>query len=456
MKKTTTRRTGQPRQPRRPKRSSSRPWLVLLLLVALCIGAYWLVGERDTGGKPPSDRQMEQIETVRDDGKNAVYTDTSQELSDAVAAWLKEQGADVQELKREERSEERQATGGMIYWTTRSTAVTPSEPFEREKLEKFLQKSGGKASIYRVTQTKLDGQNATEYDIAYFDTLDGDPLYLVTDKLYILPVQEKSGLVKNIKDIFTESSPSDSEKAKPAESKKSVPEQKQAAPKQSRPAHVQGRLAIVIDDCGADLDTLSRLNAIPIRLTYAVMPYKAYTAESAASGYNAGRKIFVHMPMQPLNTTSSEEIFIGGDMSDSKIQATANELLDQVPYAVGMNNHQGSMATADERIMKSVMSVMRQRGLAFLDSRTNSASVGEQTASAMGVMTGRNNLFIDNDSDVASIKERLRQGGDMAVRNGSAVVIGHCRPNTAQALSEMVDELHAKGVDIVFVTDLMS
>ena len=231
---------------------------------------------------------------------------------------------------------------------------------------------------------------------------------------------------------------------------------KQAAPKQSHPAQVQGRLAIVIDDCGVDLDTLSRLNSIPIPLTYAVMPYKAHTAEAAASGYSAGRKIFVHMPMQPLNTTSSEEIFIGGDMSDSKIQATANEILDQVPYAVGMNNHQGSMATADERIMKSVMSVMRQRGLAFLDSRTNSASVGEQTASAMGVMTGRNNLFIDNDSDVASIKERLRQGGDMAIRNGSAVVIGHCRPNTAQALSEMVDELHAKGVDIVFVTDLMS
>ena len=78
------------------------------------------------------------------------------------------------------------------------------------------------------------------------------------------------------------------------------------------------------------------------------------------------------------------------------------------------------MATADERIMKSVMSVMRAARAGFLDSHTNSASVGEQTASAMGVMTGRNNLFIDNDSDVASIKERLRQGGDMAIRNGSA------------------------------------
>ena len=43
-----------------------------------------------------------------------------------------------------------------------------------------------------MTQTKLDGKDAVEYDIAYFDTLDGDPLYLVTDKLYVLPVQERA------------------------------------------------------------------------------------------------------------------------------------------------------------------------------------------------------------------------------------------------------------------------
>lgn len=450
MKQNTTRR---PRRPRRSQRSSSRPWLVLLCLVALCIGAYWLLGD-DTGKGPSPDVKMEQIEEVSDDGRDAVYTKTSQELSDAVAAWLKEQDAELQELSREERTEERQATGGTIYWTTRRTAVVPSRVFSKEQLEKFLQKSGGKASIYRVTKTKLDGQDATEYDIAYFDTLDGDPLYLVTDKLYILPVQKKGGLVENLKDMLE---PSDTEAAPEEEQKQAVPESKPkaAAPQQSRPAQVKGRLAIVIDDCGADLRTLSQLNAIPVPLTYAVMPNKAYTAESADSGYNAGRKIFVHMPMQPLNTSSSEEIFIGSDMSDSKIKATANALLDQVPHAVGMNNHQGSMATADERIMKSIMSVMKQRGLAFLDSRTNGASVGEQTASAMGVTTGRNNLFIDNDADVASIKERLRQGGDMAVRNGSAVVIGHCRPNTAKALGEMVDELHRKGVDIVFVTDLM-
>ena len=113
------------------------------------------------------------------------------------------------------------------------------------------------------------------------------------------------------------------------------------------------------------------------------------------------------------------------------------------------------MATADTRLMKDVMSVMKKRKLVYLDSRTNSTSVGEQTAASMGIATSRNNLFIDNDADVSAIKQRLRQGGEIAKSNGSAIIIGHCRPKTAQALSEMLDELHKEGIEIVFVTELM-
>ena len=203
------------------------------------------------------------------------------------------------------------------------------------------------------------------------------------------------------------------------------------------------------------MTVLEKLNSIPIPLTYAVMPYKSHTAESAESGFAAGRQIFVHMPMQPMNVASSESVFISTDMSDSKIQSTANEIINQVPHARGVNNHQGSLATADGRVMKSVMQVMRNHRFLFLDSRTNSESVAEETASAMGVATSRNNLFIDNDADVGAIKERLRQAARIAAQNGSAIVIGHCRPNTAMAIADMVDELHSDGIDIVLASELM-
>ena len=277
--------------------------------------------------------------------------------------------------------------------------------------------------------------------IALFDLLDTEQVYLIALKVFVPADAAFDTVVAALK----------------KDGKKAVSEKdKEFRKKRGRhPSRVEGRLAVVIDDCGSDMDVLAAYNAVPVDLTYAVMPFKAHTIDSAESGYNAGRKIIVHLPMEPLNVPSSEEIFLSSDMGDSKITATTNELIDQVPYAVGINNHQGSKATADGRLMKDVMSVLKKRGLVFLDSRTSTESVGAQTAAAMGVPTTRNNLFLDNDPSVPAVKERLRQAARIAKKNGSAVAIGHCKAGTMRALRDMAAEMIDDGIDFVFVTDLM-
>lgn len=424
----------------------------LLLLVAMAAGTFWSV-KGDDISQHIADGKMAGIEAPRDNGEDASYTETSIDVQRAVDAWLTSQGAEVKTVQTEDRSEKRKATGGTIQWTTRSKEVVPVKELKREDLEKQLAKSGGKAVLYHVEQTKHDGKDVTEYDIARFDMLDQEQLYLVTDKLYVTAPQPKPTLVEKIKKLIltsTSGSLKDSPENKDGQEENAGPEDKQ-----QHPAQIKGRLAVVIDDCGSSMDNLELFNDLPVPLTYAVMPNKMYTQQAADSGYEAGRKIFVHLPMEAQKVGSSENIYIKKDMSDGEVKKMTKSLLGQVPHAVGMNNHQGSAATADERIMKDVLSVVKDKKLVYLDSRTSADSVGEQTAASMGITTGRNNLFLDNDKDVSAIKERLRQAGRIAVHNGSAVVIGHCRPYTAQALKEMIDELHREGVDLVFVTDLM-
>lgn len=433
------------RRSRKPRQqgSSVSPVAVLILLIAICAGAWWYL---NGNSEKKADEKMIHIETVQDDGEDADYRKASGELQDAVEAWLKSQKAEMTVIETQNREETRRATGGKILWTTKRLEVVPQKEISRKSLENELAKSGGKAVLYQVDTKEAGGRTVTEYDIALFDMLDKEQVYLVVTKLYVTEAGASKETVEAVKKTIVEAKDKNLDSAKDTKSKQVS---------QSHPAAVKGRLAIVIDDCGSNLDILSRFNGIPVPLTYAVMPYKSHTAESADSGYAAGRQIFVHMPMQPQGVASSESIYISTDMSDSKIQATANEILDQVPHAIGMNNHQGSLATSDGRVMKSVMQVMRTRRLSYLDSRTNSTSVGEQTASALGIPTSRNNLFIDNDASVEAVKGRLRQAGSIARENGSAIVIGHCRWNTAQAVSEMIDELHDQGIDIVFATDLM-
>jgi len=58
---------------------------------------------------------------------------------------------------------------------------------------------------------------------------------------------------------------------------------------------------------------------------------------------------------------------------DAAIRARVLAALARVPGAIGINNHQGSKATADPRVLRDVLLVVKEKGLFFLDSRTTPA-----------------------------------------------------------------------------------
>ena len=72
----------------------------------------------------------------------------------------------------------------------------------------------------------------------------------------------------------------------------------------------------------------------------------------------------------------------------------------------------------------------------------------------LGVPAAENDLFLDNVDEVDAVKQKLRTAGNLALRSGSAVVIGHARMHTATALREVIPELERKGIRLVFVSRL--
>ena len=158
------------------------------------------------------------------------------------------------------------------------------------------------------------------------------------------------------------------------------------------------------------------------------------------------------MPQQA--SAASEENTISPSMSDGEIRSIVEKALHSLPGVVGVNNHQGSLATSDSRVMKQVLSVLHSRGLFFVDSRTSSQSIGRMTARQLGVPAAENDLFLDNVDEVDAVKQKLRTAGNLALRSGSAVVIGHARMHTATALREVIPELERKGIRLVFVSRL--
>ncbi len=210
------------------------------------------------------------------------------------------------------------------------------------------------------------------------------------------------------------------------------------------------RLALIIDDCGQWLDTERGF----IALTMSVLPDVRYnhTIEREAADGNKG--VMLHLPMETLSGMKPGPGEITTEMDDSAITAQVEHDLDNVDLARGVNNHEGSKATADPRVMNDVMSVLARQGRFFIDSRTNKLSVAEQIAAEHGVATARRNVFIDNEADVAYTEDQLRLAAALAKRDGSAIAIGHPKPSTLAAVRAMIPELQADGIVFVLAADL--
>lgn len=211
----------------------------------------------------------------------------------------------------------------------------------------------------------------------------------------------------------------------------------------------------MIDDAGRDLESQHIYENLGIPMTLAVMPDQVHTREAAASWAAHGLPVIVHQPMESVSGVRMENKAILTSMTDWEISQIMKDSLSQVPEAVGINNHQGSKATADRRVMNEVMNVLHKRGMFFFDSRTNTVTEADAAAAAYGVPYARNNLFVDNSSDIADIEAMIREAANRAKANGTYIIIGHCRPNTAAAFRTMVPKLEAEGIRFVYLSSLL-
>lgn len=222
----------------------------------------------------------------------------------------------------------------------------------------------------------------------------------------------------------------------------------------------RGVLAIVLDDVGWDRASLDRLEGFSGPLALAVMPDAPKTAEAAALAKRKGWDLLVHLPMAP-SQGGGEPTAIGPGDSDAAIQARVEDALGKVTGAIGLNNHQGSRATSDVRVMRAVLSVVKRRGLFFLDSRTTASSVAESEARKMGVSTLRRDVFLDDAGEEAAAGTTiaLRESWDralaLAASQGHCVAIGHPRPETLSFLSSALREAEKKGLVRVKVSSLV-
>ena len=210
------------------------------------------------------------------------------------------------------------------------------------------------------------------------------------------------------------------------------------------------RVAVIFDDAGGSLEDIEAIIGLERPVTIAVLPGLRFSREVAERARTAGLEVFLHLPLEADDPTKAMGPGgIAAAMSDEEITATVHAGLASVPGAVGVNNHMGSRGTADKRVMRAVLGVLKARGLIWVDSVTSLRTVGARLAVEMGIPTASRQIFLDNEDEPEAIRAQISRLMDIARRQGQAIAVGHAHRLTAQVLREMLSEFDSLGIELV-------
>lgn len=198
-------------------------------------------------------------------------------------------------------------------------------------------------------------------------------------------------------------------------------------------------ICLVIDDFGYSGEDylVKAIREIPI--TVAIIPFLDYSKKFYRIARQNNREVLIHIPMEAHNNEFNEKKYIKTTMSKEEIMTFLEKAFSEID-GDGINNHMGSRATEDERVMEIVMSFIKEKGKVFLDSYTSPRSVGFKKAEQYGLPPLKRDVFLDNSLSKYYIMDQLKNVEDIAKRRGYCIAIGHARKETISVIEEWYEK----------------
>lgn len=232
-------------------------------------------------------------------------------------------------------------------------------------------------------------------------------------------------------------------------------------PAHAEPGNVQKELraAIIIDDFGGGTGGVRDFLEGKIPITAAVMPFTPNSREHAEWAHKNGFEVMVHLPMEPKRGKRS---WLGPnpitvDLSQEEVRRRVEEAIKNVPYAVGLNNHMGSLAVENEMIVRTIVEVAKQKNLFIIDSATSPGSKFPQIAKELGVPLLKRDVFLDDISSSAYVRKQMIRLAKVTEIQGRGIAIGHVGVTgkvCSVGVFNSIEEFNRRNIKIVPVSQL--
>ncbi len=218
------------------------------------------------------------------------------------------------------------------------------------------------------------------------------------------------------------------------------------------------QIAIIIDDLGYQRRAGERVIALPGPVACAILPGTPSGEVLARAARSSRKEVLLHLPMQAADPPRrAEPGMLSLDMDRAEVAAALDAALAEVPYAIGVSNHRGSLLTQQATHMQWLMEALGARErLFFVDSYTTHRSVAMRTARGNGVQAVRRDVFLDDDPSVDRIREEFERLKRLARERGAAIAIGHPYDATLGFLETALPSLVDEGFDLVPISVLVT
>ena len=215
-------------------------------------------------------------------------------------------------------------------------------------------------------------------------------------------------------------------------------------------------VVIIIDDIGYNSKIVDQFLSLGLPLTFSVLPFSPQQKRVIKKLHDKKCEIMLHLPMEPVEYPKIDPGpgALLTTMAPEELTTHLYEALDAIPQAVGVNNHMGSKITTNAKQMYQILSILKQRGLFFIDSRTANKTVSRDLARTLKLPYAQRTVFLDNQLIPAKIKKQLMQLVQLAKKRGVAIGIGHPHDETFQVLAKELPHLK-KEIRIVPASNLV-
>jgi len=218
------------------------------------------------------------------------------------------------------------------------------------------------------------------------------------------------------------------------------------------------RICLIIDDAGYQKGAaLEALYDFKVPVTCSIIPHTQYSNLLAQDFPSHGVEVMCHLPMEGHDHVArgayKEYLKKGMDVETAKEEVKRG--LADLPNCKGLNNHMGSVATLDLKLMTAVCEELKAENMFVIDSKTSAKAIVSKAAKAAGVPVAQREFFLDNQKTPGTVLKEMRLTAAYAQKHGLAVAIGHFNVITLKTLKVEVQKLKDQGFEFVYASEVV-